>query len=67
MFEPFTITYALVKTIVFAFIITSVSGFYGYYTEGGALDVGNSSTKAVVNSSILIILFDLILTQLMLV
>lgn len=66
-FEPFTITYALVKTIVFAFLITSVSGFYGYYTEGGALDVGNSSTKAVVNTSILIILFDLILTQLMLV
>ncbi len=66
-FNPFSITYAIIKTIVFAFLITSISGFYGYYTEGGALDVGNSSTKAVVNTSIFIILFDLILTQLMLV
>lgn len=66
-FEPFTITYAIIKTVVFAFIITSVSGFYGYKTQGGALDVGDSSTKAVVYSSMLIILFDLILTQLLLV
>ncbi len=66
-FEPFTITYALIKTVVFAFLITSVSGFYGYYTEGGAIEVGSSSTKAVVNTSILIIIFDLVLTQLLLV
>lgn len=65
-FDPFSITYAIIKTIVFAFIITSVSGFYGYSTEGGALDVGKSSTKAVVYSSMLIILFDLIITQLLL-
>lgn len=66
-FETFTIFYALIKTVVFAFIIASVSGFYGYTTNGGALDVGKSSTKAVVSSSILIIIFDLILTQLLLV
>lgn len=66
-FNTFTIYYAIIKTIVFAFIITSVSGFYGYYTKGGALDVGKASTKAVVSSSILIIVFDLILTQLLLV
>ncbi len=66
-FDTFTIFYALIKTVVFAFIITSVSGFYGYTTKGGALDVGKSSTKAVVSSSILIIIFDLILTQLLLV
>ena len=46
--------------------ITSVSSYYGYYTEGGALEVGRSSTKAVVYSSVLILLFNLILTQLLL-
>ena len=65
-FEVFPIFYALIKTVVFAFIISSVSGFYGYETEGGALEVGQSSTNAVVWSSILIILFNLILTQLLL-
>jgi phospholipid/cholesterol/gamma-HCH transport system permease protein len=63
---PYEIFYSLSKTIVFAFIITSVSGFYGYFTQGGALEVGRASTKAVVQSSILIILFNLIITQLML-
>ncbi len=65
-FEPYTLTYALIKTAVFAFIITTVSGFQGYNTRGGALEVGNASTKAVVYSSILIIVFNLILTQLLL-
>ena len=66
-FEPYTIFYALVKTVVFAFIIASVSAYHGYVIQGGALDVGKASTKAVVNSSILIIIFNLILTQLLLV
>jgi phospholipid/cholesterol/gamma-HCH transport system permease protein len=65
-FEPFYITYALVKTVVYAFIITSVSAFYGYYVKGGALEVGRSSTKGVVYSCILILMSDVILTQLML-
>lgn len=65
-FEGFTIFYSLIKTIVFAFIISSVSGFYGYITRGGALEVGHASTKAVVISSIVIILFNLVLTQLLL-
>jgi phospholipid/cholesterol/gamma-HCH transport system permease protein len=65
-FVPYEIFYSLTKTVVFAFIITSVSGFYGYYAYGGALEVGKASTKAVVQSSILIILFNLIITQLML-
>lgn len=65
-FIPFEIFYALIKTSFFAYIITSVSGFYGYYTHGGALEVGRSSTKGVVLSSILIILADLVLTQLLL-
>ena len=65
-FMGYTIFYALTKTIFFAFIISSVSGFYGYITEGGALEVGRASTKAVVFSSVIIILFNLVLTQLLL-
>lgn len=66
-FEPFTVTYAIIKTLVFAFIIASLSGFLGYNLKGGSVEVGRASTRAVVISSILIILFDLILTQLLLV
>ena len=65
-FNPFYITYALTKTVVFAFIITSVSSFYGYFTKGGALEVGVSSTKAVVYSSVVLLIFNFILTQLLL-
>lgn len=65
-FVPFYITYALIKTIVFAIIITTIPAFFGYYVRGGALEVGRSSTKGVVISSILILLFNVILTQLML-
>jgi phospholipid/cholesterol/gamma-HCH transport system permease protein len=66
-FEPFTVVYAMIKTVVFAFIIASTSGFLGYNVEGGSVEVGKASTMAVVVSSILIIFFDLILTQLLLV
>jgi phospholipid/cholesterol/gamma-HCH transport system permease protein len=65
-FQAFNVTYALIKTVVFAFIITSVSAYHGYNTEGGALEVGKSSTKAVVYSSIIILLFNVLLTQLLL-
>jgi len=65
-FDGFTIVYALIKTVVFAFIITSISGVEGYMVRGGAIDVGSASTRAVVWSSIMIILFNLILTQLLL-
>lgn len=66
-FEPFTVIYAMIKTVVFAFIISSVAGFLGYNLKGGSVEVGKASTKAVVVSSILIIFFDLILTQLLLI
>lgn len=66
-FIPYYITYGFVKSLVFAFIIVSVSSFYGYYAYGGALEVGKASTKAVVSSSVLILLFNLIITELMLV
>jgi len=66
-FNPFSLSYALIKTVVFAFIITSISGYMGYTVRGGSVEVGQNSTKAVVYSSILIIVWDLILTQLLLV
>ncbi len=65
-FTPFYITYSLIKTIVFAFIISSVSSYFGYNAKGGAIAVGKSSTKAVVYSSILILVFNFILTNLLL-
>jgi phospholipid/cholesterol/gamma-HCH transport system permease protein len=65
-FVPYYITYSLIKTLFFAFIITSVSAYQGYYVEGGSLEVGRASTKAVVFSSVLILLFNVILTQLLL-
>ena len=66
-FEAGDIVYGLVKTLVFAYLIVTISSFYGYYTKGGALEVGRSSTKAVVYSSIAILLTNLILTQLILI
>ncbi|MGD0342385.1 MAG: ABC transporter permease [Bacteroidales bacterium] len=65
-FIPYYITYSVIKTLVFAFIISSVSAYEGYYVEGGSLEVGRASTKAVVFSSVLILLFNVILTQLLL-
>ena len=65
-FIPYYIVYALIKSAVFSFLITSISAYHGYYSFGGSLEVGQSSTKAVVHSSISILLFNLILTQLLL-
>jgi phospholipid/cholesterol/gamma-HCH transport system permease protein len=64
-FKPFAVYYALIKTVVYAFIITSVSAYCGYTTAGGAIEVGRSSTKAVVYSSIIILIFNFLLTQLL--
>lgn len=65
-YTPFYITYALLKTVVFAFVITSISAFYGFYVKGGAVEVGENSTKAVVASSLVLILTNYLLTQLLL-
>ena len=62
-FRLFSIVYALIKMIVYAFVITSISGFYGYYAKGNSLEVGRASTKAVVVSSVVILMMDLIITQ----
>ena len=66
-FNPYTITFALIKAIVFAFLVSSISSFKGYFTQGGALEVGVSSTKAVTSSVIAILLADYFLAQLLLV
>lgn len=66
MFRPVFIAHSIIKSVVYAFIITSVASYKGYSVKGGALQVGKASTEAVVTSSILILLFDLILTDIML-
>jgi phospholipid/cholesterol/gamma-HCH transport system permease protein len=65
-FVPFYVFYSVVKSLFFAFIITSVASYYGYYAYGGALDVGKASTNAVVNASILVLFFNILITSLML-
>ncbi len=65
-FQFYYIVYSMVKMAVFSFIITSISAFYGYYSSGGALGVGRSGTKAIVVSSVTILIANLVITQLML-
>ena len=65
-FNPWFVWYGIIKALVFAFLITSMASYYGYYVRGGALDVGRASTNAVVNSSIVILFADLLLTKLLL-
>ncbi len=65
-FISFYITYAIIKTLVFAFIVSSISSYFGYHAQGGAIAVGKSSTEAVVYSSIFILVFNFILTKLIL-
>jgi phospholipid/cholesterol/gamma-HCH transport system permease protein len=65
-FVEYTITFALIKSYTFAFLISSISSFKGFYTEGGALEVGQASTSAVTNSVIAILVADYLLAQLLL-
>lgn len=65
-FEPSYVTYSITKTTIFGFILASIASYQGYYVQGGSVNVGKSSTKAVVISSIFILLFNVILTQLLL-
>ena len=64
-FDSWEITYSLIKMTVFAYLITSISAYCGYYAKGNSLEVGRASTTAVVVSSIMIMIFNLILTQLL--
>lgn len=66
-FKMYHVVYALIKTLFFAFILTSIPAYHGYYTHGGALEIGKSSTKSVVYSSITILVINYILTQLLLI
>jgi len=65
-FDSYKIIYTLIKSVIFAFIITSVSGYFGYYTKGGALEVGKSSTQAVVYSMVFILVANYAVTEIML-
>ncbi|MEK6783193.1 MAG: ABC transporter permease [Bacteroidota bacterium] len=65
-FNEFTITFALIKSFVFAFMISSISSFKGYYTQGGALEVGIASTAAVTSSVIAVLIGDYFLAELLL-
>ncbi|MDD2491559.1 MAG: ABC transporter permease [Bacteroidales bacterium] len=65
-FRSYYIFYSMIKMSVFSFIITSISSFYGYNASGGSLGVGKSSTKAIVVSSVMILVANLVITQLML-
>lgn len=65
-FNQFYIWYSIIKSVVYAFIISSIAAYFGYNVKGGALEVGKASTNAVVISSIMILLADVILTNLML-
>lgn len=66
-FHPFYLIYTIVKMLFYAFLITTISAYHGYHTSGGALEVGKSSTMAVVYSIILVLIFNLVITQLMLI
>lgn len=65
-FQPYNVIFALIKSYAFAFIISSVPAFYGYYVRGGALEIGRASTKAVVVSCIFLLFADYILSALLL-
>lgn len=62
-FMEFSVSFALLKAFVFSFLITSISAYKGYHTDGGALEVGASSTKAVTNSCIAVLAADFIIAQ----
>ncbi|MEX2596869.1 MAG: ABC transporter permease [Salibacteraceae bacterium] len=66
-FKPHHVVYALSKASVFAFIFTSIPAFNGYYASGSALEVGKASTHGVVQSSIIILFTNYIITQLFLI
>ena len=65
-FQEWYVWYGFIKSLFFSVVISSVAAFYGYYVRGGALEVGKASTNAVVASSILILLLDVVLTKLLL-
>ncbi len=65
-FNSFNVPFGLIKSVVFAFLISTISSFQGYFTSGGALEVGQASTTAVTNSCIAVLAADFLLAQLLL-
>jgi phospholipid/cholesterol/gamma-HCH transport system permease protein len=65
-FNPVIVTVCMVKAVVFGFIITSICSYQGFYTKGGALEVGQASTRGVVYSCVMILFFDLVISRLFL-
>ncbi len=65
-FDSYHITYSYIKTLIFSFVLATVPSFHGYYMKGGALDVGKASTKSFYWTSIIIIILNYIVTQLLL-
>jgi phospholipid/cholesterol/gamma-HCH transport system permease protein len=65
-FQPYNVFFALVKGYTFAYLISSIPAYYGYHVQGGALEIGRSSTKAVVVSCVSILFADYILAALLL-
>ncbi len=66
IFIPYYVTFSLIKSLFFGFLISSIPAYFGFYVEGGAFDVGAASTRAVVTTNIVILIVDLVLTQLLL-
>ena len=64
-FMPYNVTFALIKAYTFAFIISSIPAYYGYYVKGGSLEIGRSSTTSVVVSCIMILLADYMLAAIL--
>ena len=65
-FNPFLLSYAIIKTVIFAFLIATVPSYHGYYVKGGSIAVGKASTQAVVWTTILIVITNYFLTQMLL-
>ena len=65
-FKPFLLVYAIVKTLIFAFLIATVPSYHGYYVKGGSIAVGRASTQSVVWTTILIVIANYFLTQMLL-
>ena len=65
-FRVYDVVYALTKTCVFAFVMSTVASFYGYRIEGGALELGKASTQGIVVSSFVILVLNVVITNIML-
>ena len=64
-FDPYSVHFAIYKSLAFAFLISSISAYRGFYITGGAMEVGKASTRAVTDSSVTVLLADYVLTQLL--